>query len=165
MQPYLVGFLLLLLFVALQGAWPSWLRIAEQPPGLVVAMVVCIGLARGATDGCLAGLVAAILHSGADHIPMGGLFVGLMAVGGCAGFLRGSLLSERLEVAVLVAAVAVVLSGALRMIFVPPPEFVVWLKALMASALYTALLAPLPFWLAKFTRTSEHISPTRGTLQ
>ena len=94
MLGYLGGFALLLVCVALQGAWPPWLRICGQPPNMVVAAVACIGLVKGARDGCLAGLVSAVLVAGAEQTPLGGLCVGFMVVGAGAGLLRGSLFAE-----------------------------------------------------------------------
>lgn len=155
MQAHLITLLLLWVSVALQGAWPVWLRIGGQGPQLVVAVIVCIGLVRGAVHGCLAGLVGAVLLAGAGHIPLGGLFAGFMLVGALAGFLRGSVFAERATVAVLMAAVGVLLSELVRLIFQPPPEFLVWLRATMCAALFTALLAPAVLWAVKLARPAE----------
>lgn len=157
MQAYLISLLLLWVSVALQGAWPVWLRIGEQGPQLVVAVIVCIGLVRGAVQGCLAGLVGAVLVAGAGHIPLGGLFAGYMLVGALAGFLRGSLFAERAMVAVLMAAVGVILSEFVRLIFQPPPEFFVWLRATLHASLFTAVFAPVTLWAAKFARPPEPV--------
>ncbi len=155
MQRYILSFVLLVFSAALQGAWPPWLRLCGQPPDLVLATVVCIGLSRGATEGCLAGLIAATLWAGVSHTPIGGLCVGFMVVGACAGFLRGTLLADRVEVALAVSAIAVVVSGFLRMIFVPPAVFLVWFQGLMSAALLTAIAAPLVLWLTRLTRISD----------
>ena len=155
MQGHFITILLLLVSVALQGAWPVWLRIGGQPPNLLVAVVTCTGLLRGAADGCLAGLIAAVLLGASARIPLGGLFVGFMLVGAAAGFLRGSLFAERLQVAILMAALGVVGWEFVRMVFVPPPEFVIWLGGTISSALFTALAVPVVFWATKFARPKE----------
>lgn len=157
MQSYLTGFALLWVSVALQGAWPFWLRVGGQPPNLVVAAVACLGLVRGPTEGCLAGLVAAVLVAGAAHAPIGGLLVAFMAVGALAGLLRGSLFAERVPVAMLVAVIAVVIASFLQMVFVPPPGFVVWLSGTVVSALYTVLVVPPIYWLARLTRPRDRL--------
>lgn len=155
MYAYILTFLILVLTTALQGAWPTWLRIAAQPPDLIVAAVVCIGLRRGATEGCLAGLVAAVLYGAAAHVWMGGLVVAFMLIGAGAGSLRGTLLSERVEVAILAAAIAVIVAAFVRMVFVPPGAFLVWLKGTGAAAFYTALAAPAIFWITGLVEPRE----------
>ena len=155
MRSYIIGFVLLLGCASLEDAWPFWLRIGGGPPFLVVAAVACIGLVRGAVDGCLAGLVGALLLGGATHTPLGGLFLGFMAVGTLAGLLRGTLFAERLPVAVLIAALGVTVASIVRMIFVPPPEFLPWTKATLGAVVLTAHAAPLVFWLARFTKPPE----------
>ncbi len=152
---YLAITVLLCLSTALQGSWPFWLQVGGQPPNLLVAAVACIGLVRGAVDGCLAGLIAGVLLAGAGHLPLGGLLLGLMVVGAGAGFLRGSLFAERVSVAILIAAAGVVISEFLRMICTPPPEFLVWVRSTLASAVFTALAAPAVFWLSRLTRPKE----------
>lgn len=158
MRTYLGGFALLVACTALQGAWPMWLRIGGQPPGLVVSAVACIGLVTGAVHGCLAGLVGAILLAGATHVPVGGPFVALMLIGAGAGLLRGTLFAERLLVAVLIATLGAIAAGFVRLVFLPPPEFLVWLRGTFASALLTIIATPPVFWLARLTRAGE---PTR----
>ena len=146
---------MLLVCVALQGAWPPWLRICGQPPNMVVAAVACIGLVKGARDGCLAGLVSAVLVAGAEQAPLGGLCVGFMVVGAGAGLLRGSLFAERLVVAVLVAFAGVVVSSVLRAIFMPPPEFFVWTKGVASSCLLTVVMTPPVFWMLRLARERQ----------
>lgn len=155
MQAYLITLLLLWISTALQGAWPVWLRIGGQGPQLVVAVIVCIGLVRGAVHGCLAGLLGAVFLAGAGHVPLGGLFAGLMLVGSLAGFLRGTVFVERATVAMLMAAVGVIISELVRLVFQPPPEFLVWLRVTLYAALFTAVLAPAVLWAAKLTRPAE----------
>jgi len=158
MQSALIGFLLLLVSTALQSAWPPWLCIGGQPPNLLLAAVVCVGLVRGALDGGLAGLVAAVLLGGSTHTPLGGLFAGYMVVGTVAGLLRGSVFAERMLVAVLISFVGVLVFETLRMIFVPPNELSVALRAMFWSALFTALAAPLMFAVARLIRVREAIT-------
>lgn len=155
MRAYVIGFLILLACVALQDAWPPWLRIAAEPPAFVVAAVACLGLVRGPVDGCLAGLVGAELLAGAQGLPMGGLFLGLMTVGTLSGFLRGTLFAERPLVAVLITTVGVLATNLLRIVFAPPGEFVVWMRDTFVSALYTVLAAYPIFWLARLTRSPD----------
>ncbi|MEN6345844.1 MAG: hypothetical protein ABFE16_11125 [Armatimonadia bacterium] len=157
MQPYVIGILLIWVSTALQAAWPVWLRIGGQAPNVLVAVVACIGLVRGAYDGCLAGLVAALLLGGTCHLPYGGLFVGFMLVGAGAGTLRGSLFAERTLIAVLIATCGALVFGLVRMVFAPPLEFVPAVGGIFASALLTAILAPVVFWLTCLTRRRETI--------
>lgn len=158
MQSALIGFIILLLSTALQSAWPTWLRIGEQPPNLLLAAVMCIGLVRGAFDGSLAGLVAALLLGGSSHTPVGGLFAGYMVVGAIAGLLRGSIFAERVLVAMLISCVGVLVFETLRMFFMPPYELAVTLRAMFWSALFTALSAPVMFWAARLIRSREAIT-------
>lgn len=158
MQSALIGFILLLVSTALQSAWPPWLCIGGQPPNLLLAAVVCIGLVRGAFDGGLAGLGAALLLGGSSHAPLGGLFAGYMAVGTIAGLLRGSIFAERVLVAMLISFVGVLVFETLRMIFVPPYELAVTLRAMFSSALFTALAAPVMFGAARLIRAREAIT-------
>jgi hypothetical protein len=155
MQGYLLIAVLLWVSTALETAWPLWLRAAYQPPHLVVAVVACTGLLRGAVDGCFAGLLGAVLLAGAGHIPLGGLSAGLILVGAGAGMLRGTLFAERATVAILVSVAGLVVSEVVRMIFLPPLEFAVWLRALGASVVLTALISPLAFWSVLLTRRRE----------
>ena len=155
MQPYLVSILVLILSAALQGAWPAWLRIGGQAPELVVAAVACIGLSRGAFEGCLAGLIAAVLYGASAHTPLGGLFAAYMVVGACAGFLRGSLLADRTEVALGAAAVSVLLAGLIRLVFMPPEVFLLWLKGILQAALFTVIITPPIFWITRLMHRRE----------
>lgn len=163
MQSYLFLTLLLWVSAALQTSWPFWLRIAGQPPNLLIAVVACTGLLRGAVDGCLAGLIAAVLLAGAAHVPLGGLSAGFILVGAGAGLLRGTLFGERASVAIFVSVAGVVVSELVRMVFLPPLEFLVWFRALGAAMLLTALVSPLVFWAARGTRRREpgfEVAPT-----
>lgn len=155
MQSYLFLTLLLWVSAALQTSWPLWLRVAGQPPNLLVAVVACTGLLRGATDGCLAGLLAAVLLAGAAHVPLGGLSAGLILVGTGAGLLRGTLFGERASVAVFVSVAGLVVSEVVRMVFLPPLEFLVWLRALGAGMVLTAIVSPGVFWAVRGTRRRE----------
>ena len=157
MRFYLLALAIILLCVCFQDAWPYWLRLAGQSPALVVAVIACLGLLRGAADGCLAGLVGALLLAGSGHVALGGLSLSYMALGASAGLLRGTLFAERLLVAVLIAAVGVIATNILQMLFVPPREFVVWLGDTLASAAFTALVTPLLFWLARLTKPPERL--------
>lgn len=155
MQPYLISILLLIFSAALQGAWPAWLRIGGQAPELVVAAVACIGLSRGAFEGCLAGLIAAVLQGASAHTPLGGLFASFMVVGACTGFLRGSLLSERTEVALGASAGAVLLAGFIRLVFMPPEVFLLWLKGVFQAAIFTVIITPPVFWITRLMHRRE----------
>ena len=155
MLSYLLSIFFLWVGTAIQFTWPVWLRVFDQPPHLLLALVACTGLVRGAVDGCLAGLVAGVLLAGAAQLPMGGLLLGFMVVGAGAGLLRGTLFSERVMVAILVSSVGVVIWEILRVILQPPAVWATWFSGMLGSIILTALVAPLAFWLMRLTKPRE----------
>lgn len=157
MRPFIVAFVLLWLGSAFYGAWPPWLRIAGQAPDFVLATVACLGLYRGAVAGCGAGLAGALFIAGAGHVPMGGLSLGLMLVGTGAGLLRGSLFSERIFVAVVCAILGVAVAGLIRLVVIPPPGLMVWLRDTAATMLLTGIATPPIFALARLAREQDSV--------
>ena len=136
---YTVSALLLLLSVAAQYAWPSWLAIGGAVPQLALIAVLSIGLMRGPSAGCVAGFFAAYLAASIASLPMGALFVSHMGAGLLAGFLRGRLFSTRITVAVVVSLLASIAASLINLVLAPPPGPLIWLHTTVMTALATAV--------------------------
>ena len=117
MWAYLVEFVAAVLLVAWQYAWPAWLRLGGQGPDLAGALLISVGLTRGVVEGCWTGLAAGLLVGSLGPLPLGGLFVSHIGLGGLAGLLRGRIFSDRIIVAILVTFVAVFVANLIELIF------------------------------------------------
>jgi hypothetical protein len=138
---YLVQFGLVIILVAWQHAWPAWLRLWDQPPDLAVILLVAVGLSRGPVEGCWSGLNAGLLMGALGSRPLGGLFVSHMGAGALLGLFGGRVFPDRVVVAMLVTAVAVVTTNLVEMLFLPPASFVPWLAETFAQAALSGLVA------------------------
>lgn len=141
MWPYLVEFVAAVLLVAWQHAWPAWLRLGGHGPDLAIILVTSVGLTRGVREGCWTGFAAGLLVGSVGHLPMGGLFVSHIGLGGVAGLLRGRIFSDRIVVAMLVTFAGVVAANFVELIFYPPPAFRTWLVGTGAQALLSGIAA------------------------
>ncbi len=138
---YLTEFALAVMFVACQFAWPTWLRLFEQPPDLAVILLVVVGLTRGPLEGCWTGLVTALAVGSLGSTPLGGLFVSHMGAGTTLGLLGGRIFPEHLPVAMGVTATAVLVMGVVELLFLPPPSVGPWLAAILSQAVLSGLVA------------------------
>ena len=150
----------IVVLAAVQRAWPDLLRLHSLAPDLLVVMVCAIGLFRGPLSAYGAGLGAGLLAAAAERGPFGALLAGRMAVGLLAGLLRGRVFADRLLVAPVVAALAVLAADLAQLVLAPPSEgFAQWLREFVVRALYSAACAPLLFW---FARTINRRYPGRA---
>ena len=154
---YLTEFALAVILVACQFAWPTWLRLAEQPPDLAVILLVVIGLTRGPLEGCWTGLVTALAVGSLGGTPLGGLFVSHMGAGTTLGLLGGRIFPEHLPVAMGVTATAVFVMGIVELLFLPPASFGPWLAAILSQAVLSGLVAA-PFFVV-LRRLMHYLSP------
>ncbi|MGC9317937.1 MAG: hypothetical protein ACP5KN_07880 [Armatimonadota bacterium] len=138
---YIAYTILLVLTVAVQRTWPGWLLVRDQGPEVVAAAVVSIALSAGPVAGCFGGLVGALLLGGAEGAWLGGALVAYMGLGVAVGVMRGTLLAERMLVAVLVVLVAAPLVELVRMLFSAPPSPTPWLLRTAIAAPYSAIVA------------------------
>ena len=153
---YLAEFVLAVILGASQFAWPTWLRLFEQPPDLAVILLVAVGLTRGPLEGCWTGLVTALVVGSLGGTPLGGLFVSHMGAGTVLGLLGGRIFPDYIPVAMLVAAAAAVLMNVVELLFLPPASLGPWLTATVSQAVMTglvvaplvALLRPVMYYLA-----------------
>jgi len=153
---YLTEFALGVTVVGWQFAWPTWLRLFQQPPDLAVILLVVIGLTQGPVEGCWAGLVTALMAASLGGTPVGGLFVSHMGAGTILGLLGGRIFPGHLPVGMAVTAVAVLVMGIVELLFLPPASFGPWLAAVLSQAVLSglvaaplvALLRPVMYYLA-----------------
>ena len=150
---YLVEFIAAVVLVAWQYAWPAWLRLGGHGPDWAIILVISVGLTRGVGEGCWTGFTAGLLVGSLGHLPLGGLFVSHMTLGGLAGLLRGRIFSDRIGVAMLVSLVAVIVADFVELIFYPPPAFGAWLVDTGAQALLSAIAAAPLFALVRLVAT------------
>ncbi|MEI6500703.1 MAG: hypothetical protein WCP21_06705 [Armatimonadota bacterium] len=132
--------LLLLVCVSAQSAWAPWLRMRGQVPELALAAALSIGLTTGGFGGLLAGFLGAFMWASVSGLPMGNLFVSYMTLGFLAGAMRGRMFSDRLLLAMIVSAAGVIIAGVVNLLLAPPPIPQAWISAVLARAMFTALL-------------------------
>ncbi len=125
----------------IESTWPVPLYWRGERPEVLVAAVLSAGAVFGARWGLTAGFFAALLRGALEHQPLGGLFIGYMAVGWAAGTVGYRLLVRRAVSAVPAAAICVVLFRFLVLICQPPASFVLWLAGTFFAAIYTMLAA------------------------
>lgn len=154
---YLAEFMLAVVLVAWQLAWPTWLRLAGQPPDLAVVLLVAVGLGRGPTEGCWSGLSTGLLAGALSHLPLGGLFVSHIGAGTTLGLLGGRLFPNQVTVAMVVTATTVLAMNLVELFFLPPPYFVQWLTATLAQALISGVVAVPVFALLRLL--FSHLPP------
>ncbi len=158
---HIVSFVLLLVWGALQASWPTWLRLSGQPPDLVLATAIMLGLNAGRIAGLFAGFSGALIWASLANVPMGHLFISYMGLGYFAGALRGRLFSERLPVAMILAALGIIGAAIVQLIFAPPPSPQIWGKATLARVVYgliiTGLLFPIVRSVARVYPQAEEI--------
>jgi len=142
---YLAYVVLLVLATALERTWPGWLLIYGQGPHVVIATVAAIGLSCGPIAGCFGGLVGGLLLGSVEGAWLGGTFAAYMGLGVAVGMMRGTLLAERMLVAVLVVLAVTPLVELVRLLFVAPPNPGAWLVRTLLSAPYSALVAAPSF--------------------
>jgi len=151
---HVLSFLLLLVLAAAQVTWPTWLRLSGQPPCLVLAAVISLGLTCGGPGGLTAGFVGAFLWAAVADLPMGNLFVSYMGLGFLAGTMRGRMFSDRLSLAAILVAAGVILAAIVSLLLAPPPSPQSWIAAVGARAVATALatipIYPLVRWLSQY---------------
>ncbi|MBU0609416.1 MAG: hypothetical protein KKI08_16135 [Armatimonadetes bacterium] len=146
--------LLLLVLAAAQIAWPTWLRLGGEPPHLVLAAVICLGLTGGAPGGVTAGFIGAFLWGAIADLPMGNLFVSHMGLGFLAGTMRGRMFSDRLSVAAILVAAGVIVAAITKLLLAPPLSPESWVAVVLARAVFSALLTipvySLVRWLSRY---------------
>jgi len=150
---HILAFVLLVVLGALQSSWPTWLRVSSQPPDLVLATVIMLGLHAGCMAGVFAGFSGALIWGSLAHVPLGHLFIAYMSLGYFAGALRGRMFSERLPVAMILAALGIIGAALVEFVFVPPPSPQIWAKTTVARVLLglviTGLLFPIVRYVAR----------------
>ncbi|MFQ6097206.1 MAG: hypothetical protein ACE5O2_05705 [Armatimonadota bacterium] len=110
-------------------------------PELALALVACIGLARGPAAGCAAGLLSALVVGSLEGQGLGGLLLRDMAAGVACGAFRRQFFAERLTVAVGLALLVVFIGEGLARAFSDGMGFPAWLSATSISAVYSAAFA------------------------
>lgn len=126
---------------ALQNTWPGWLLLLGRGPNLALAAVVAVAVTGGPVLGCFAGLMAGLLVAATQSAPLGThLFIAMVA-GTLVGFLRGTLLADRMLVPMIVMLIAAPLADMLRMLIAPPAQVSPWLLGTLIAAPYSALAA------------------------
>jgi len=153
---YLTEFVLAMILGAGQFAWPTWLRLFQQPPDLAAILLVIVGLTRGPVEGCWTGLVTALAIGSLGSIPLGGLFVGYMGAGAVLGLLGGRIFPNYIPVVMLVTVAAVPVINAVELLFLPPASLGPWLTGTVSRAVISglvaaplvALLRPLMYYLS-----------------
>ena len=140
---YLTEFVLAVLLVGWQYAWPTWLRWGEQAPDLAVVLLVAVGLTRGPVEGCWSGLITGLMVGALApiRIPLGGLFVSHMGAGTALGLLGRRIFPNQVPVAMVVTATAVVAMNVVELLFLPPPYFLQWITATVRQAVLSGLVA------------------------
>jgi len=138
---YLTEFALAVILGAWQFAWPTWLRLFQQPPDLAVILLVVVGLTRGPLEGCWTGLVTALVVGSLGGTPLGGLFVSHMGAGTILGLLGGRIFPDYIPIAMLVAAAAAMLMNIVELLFLPPASLGPWLTTTVSQAVMTGLVA------------------------
>ncbi len=138
---YLTEFVLAVVLVAWQYAWPTWLRLDGQPPDLAVVLLVTVGLTRGPLEGAWSGLSTGLMVGSLGRLPLGGLFVSHIGAGTALGLLGGRIFPNQVFVAMLVTATTVIAMNLVELLFLPPPVFVRWLTGTLAQAILSGLVA------------------------
>ncbi|HUS80487.1 MAG TPA: hypothetical protein VM283_04405 [Armatimonadota bacterium] len=138
---YPLSALLIVVATALENTWPGWLLLLGRRPDVALATVVAVALGGGPVLGCFAGLVAALLAGSTQSLMFGSLFLAYMGVGTLVGLLRGTLIADRVVVAMLVLAVAGPLKDITLMLFAPPQSPSPWLLGMLVAAPYSAAVA------------------------
>lgn len=140
----------IILAAALQRAWPQSLRLGATGPDLVLVLVACIGITRGAVAGCASGLLGGFLAAaGAGETAYGSLIASHMAVGFLAGQARGRLFVDHVIAAPVVALLASVLAAFIQFVGSPPSQFAPWLAESAIGALYNVLISPMSYVYAR----------------
>lgn len=140
-----ITFLVLLICVAAQSTWPTWLRLRGQPPDLALAAVLSIGLTTGAGSGAMAGFLGAYLWASVAGVGMGSVFVSHMGLGFLAGAMRGRMFSDRLSLAVILVAAGVIVAAVVNLLLAPPASPQSWVSVVLARAVYSAI-ATIPIY-------------------
>ena len=148
---------LLILSIAVEHAWPSWLQMSCTSPQLGLVAVLSIGLVSGSTAGTVAGFFGAIFAAATGSLPMGGLFITYIGTGFVAGSLSGRLFSTRITVAVMATLVAVAAASLVYLILTPPPQFFPWLRTAAVTVISTGLWA-IPVY-ALFRAIGARLTP------
>ena len=143
-------FALLLICVAAQSTWPTWLRLHGQVPDLTLAAVISLGLTTGSLSGLTAGFVGGFLWGSVAGLPLGNLFVSHMGLGFLAGAMRGRMFSDRLLLAVIVVAAGVMVAAVVNLVLAPPPSPQQWVSAVLARAVFSGLLTVPIYALTRF---------------
>ncbi len=138
---YLTEFVLAVVLVGWQYAWPTWLQWGGQPPDLAVVLLVTVGLTRGPLDGCWSGLITGLMVGTLGRIPLGGLFVSHMGAGMALGLLGRRIFPNRVLVAMVVTATAVVAMNVVELLFLPPPSLGPWVTGTVGQAILSGLMA------------------------
>jgi len=138
---YLTEFALAVILGAWQFAWPTWLRVVEQPPDLAVILILVVGLTRGPIEGCWTGFITALVVGSLGSTPLGGLFVSHMGAGTILGLLGGRMFSDYVPIAMAVTAAAVLLMNIVELLFLPPTSLGPWLTATVSQAAVSGLVA------------------------
>jgi hypothetical protein len=158
---HLLAFALLMVLSSLQSTWPTWLRLYGQPPDLILAAVVSLGLTSGALAGATAGFLGAFLWASVADLPVGNLFVSHMGLGFLAGTMRGRTFSDRLSLAAILVAASVMAAAVVNLVLAPPPSPQSWFVAALARAAYSALVSvpiyPLVRALARYYPEPEEL--------
>ncbi len=140
----------IILSAALQRAWPQPLRVGAAGPDLVLVLVACIGITRGAVAGCASGLLGGFLAAaGAGEGAYGSLIASHMVVGFLAGQARGRLFVDHIIAAPVVAVLATVVAAFIQLVGSPPSEFTPWLAESAVGALYNVLISPVSYVYAR----------------
>jgi cell shape-determining protein MreD len=154
-------FVLLLVCVSAQIAWPGWLKLHGQAPDLTLAAVISLGLTAGAPAGALAGFLGAFLWASVAALPMGNLFIAHMGLGFLAGAMRGRMFSDRLSLAMILIGAGVIVAAIVNLLLAPPPTPQSWISVVLARAFYGAVAAmaiyPLVRLLSRYYPVPEEL--------
>lgn len=152
---------LLLVCVSAQYVWPNWLELYGQAPDLTLVAVISVGLITGGFSGLVAGFLGAVLWASVAGAPMGNLFISHMGLGFLAGAMRGRMFSDRLSLAMIVIAAGIVVAAITNLLLAPPPNPQAWVSAVLARAVYGALIAvaiyPLVRLLSRYYPAPEEL--------
>ena len=149
MRAHIFNAVVLIVCAGLQLAWPEWLRIHEQAPDLTLAAILSIGLTTGLAEGLTAGFIGAYLWGAASDSPLGNLFLTHMSLGLLAGSLRGRVFADRISVAVGLVIAGVAVASLVRLVLWPPPSPQRWITLVLSQSLYSGLLTPPVYLLAR----------------
>jgi cell shape-determining protein MreD len=152
----------IIIAAALQRAWPQALRFGSVAPELVLVLVACTGITRGAVAGCASGLLGGFLvAAGSGGGAYGSLIASHMIVGFLAGQARGRLFVDHIIAAPVVALLATVLAAFIQLVGSPPSQFAPWLAEAALGGLYNVLVSPTAYVYAR--AVSLRWPSSRGT--